>query len=255
MKFGVINFPGSNCEHDCFFAATNISGNKAEVLWHADKELPVEFQDPKSDTCIILPGGFSYGDYLRCGAIAKISPIMEKVIEYGNNGGKIIGICNGFQVLVETGLLPGVLLRNNVLKFICKDIYLKVENKSSIFTHKVNKDVLKVPIAHGEGNYFCDEKTLQEIKDNGQVIFRYCDAEGNVTSENNPNGSLNNIAGICNKEGNILGMMPHPERCAEDVLNNLDGKMIFESIIENSLSSDPSPLEGSQRGEIKTVYN
>ncbi len=231
MKFGVINFPGSNCEHDCFFAASKISGQKAAVIWHASEKLPAEFQDPQSDTCIILPGGFSYGDYLRCGAIAKISPIMQEVIRYGQNGGRIIGICNGFQVLVESGLLPGALMRNKGLKFICKDIYLKVENKQSLFTSKITKDVIKVPIAHGEGNYYCDERTLAEIEANGQVLFRYCDANGTVSAAANPNGSLNNIAGICNKAGNILGMMPHPERCAEDILNNLDGRMIFESII------------------------
>ena len=235
MRFGVINFPGSNCEHDCFFAATNLSGEKADVIWHAEEKLPEIYHQDKANTCIILPGGFSYGDYLRCGAIAKISPIMKDVISYGKSGGKIIGICNGFQVLVETGLLPGVLLRNKKMSFICKDIYLKVDNKNTIFTDKVTKDVIKVPIAHGEGNYFCDEKTLAEIESNGQVAFRYCDADGNVAEEANPNGSLNNIAGIINKEGNILGMMPHPERCAEDVLNNLDGKMIFDSIISSSL--------------------
>ncbi len=231
MKFGVINFPGSNCEHDCYYAATHISGQEAEVIWHGDSDLPADFQKPSKDTCLILPGGFSYGDYLRCGAIAKISPIMKKVIEYGRQGGKIIGICNGFQILVETGLLPGILLRNNVLRFVCKDVYLKVENDKTIFTKKVNKKVIKVPIAHGEGNYYCDQKTLQELEANKQVVFRYCDDTGKVTPEANPNGALNNIAGICNKEGNILGMMPHPERCAEDVLNNLDGRMIFESIL------------------------
>lgn len=235
MKFGVVLFPGSNCEHDCYHAAGLISGQEAAVIWHADKKLPADFADPKGDTCLILPGGFSYGDYLRCGAIAKISPVMQDVIKYGRTGGRIIGICNGFQILVESGLLPGILLRNKVMHFICKDIYLKVENPQTIFTNKIDKKVIKIPIAHGEGNYYCDEKTLQELEKNGQVVFRYCDAAGNVAVEANPNGSLNNIAGICNKEGNILGMMPHPERCAEAILNNTDGRMIFESIMAGSL--------------------
>jgi len=233
MKFGVIQFPGSNCDHDCYHVATLASGKEAEIIWHHDQELPQEFQDPKGDTCLILPGGFSYGDYLRCGAIARFSPIMEKVIEYGRNGGKIIGICNGFQVLVESGLLPGVLHRNKKLQFICKDVYLKVENKNSLFTNKVAKDVIKVPIAHGEGNYYCDDKTLKELEANGQIVFRYCDEDGDTSKANNPNGSRHNIAGICSKDGNILGMMPHPERCSEDVLNNKDGLQIFKSIINS----------------------
>lgn len=236
MKFGVILFPGSNCEHDCYHAASLISGEEALVIWHADKKLPEEFSDPRSGNCLILPGGFSYGDYLRCGAIAKISPIMQEVVRWGRNGGRIIGICNGFQILVETGLLPGILLRNTGMHFICKDIYLKVENTNTLFTNKITKNVLKVPIAHGEGNYYCDQKTLQELENNRQVVFRYCDQNGEVTAQANPNGSLNNIAGICNKEGNILGMMPHPERCAELILNNTDGRMIFESIMAGSLA-------------------
>jgi phosphoribosylformylglycinamidine synthase len=231
MKFGVILFPGSNCEHDCYYAATLVSGEEAEVVWSGDKDLPEAFRDPQGDTCIIIPGGFSYGDYLRCGAIARFAPVMEKVIEYGKNGGKIIGICNGFQILTESGLLPGVLHRNKGLSFICKDIYLKVENKKTAFTHKINKDVLKVPIAHGEGNYYCDDQTLAELEKNGQIIFRYCDDQGKLGNEANPNGSRHNIAGITNKAGNILGMMPHPERCSEEILNNTDGRMIFESIV------------------------
>jgi len=234
MKFGVINFPGSNCEHDCYYAASHLSGEEASVIWHRDEVLPEEFQDPKGETALILPGGFSYGDYLRCGAIAKFSPIMKKVIDYGRNGGRIIGICNGFQILVESGLLPGVLHRNTSLKFICKDVYLKVENRDSLFTTEITKEVIKVPIAHGEGNYYCDDDTLAALEENNQILFRYCDQNGEVTKLSNPNGSRHNIAGICNEAGNIMGMMPHPERCAEGVLNNEDGKAIFESIIKSS---------------------
>ena len=234
MKFGVIQFPGSNCDHDCFHVSSLLSGEKSEIIWHADEDLPADFKDPKGETCIILPGGFSYGDYLRCGAIARFSPVMEKVIEYGKNGGKIIGICNGFQVLVESGLLPGVLHRNKKLSFVCKDVFLKVENKNSLFTNKITKEVIKVPIAHGEGNYYCDDDTLKELEENNRIIFRYSDETGDATKENNPNGSRHNIAGICSKNGNILGMMPHPERCSEEALNNTDGKAIFESIIEGA---------------------
>jgi phosphoribosylformylglycinamidine synthase len=231
MKFGVILFPGSNCEHDCYYAASKISGTEAEVIWSGGSKLPKDFQDPNGDTCLIIPGGFSYGDYLRCGAIAKFAPIMEEVINYGKKGGKIIGICNGFQILVESGLLPGVLHRNKYLNFICKDVYLKIENKNTVFSRKINKTFIKIPIAHGEGNYYCDDKDLEELEKNNQVIFKYCDENGNVNKDSNPNGSRHNIAGICNKEENILGMMPHPERCSEAILNNEDGRMIFESII------------------------
>lgn len=234
MKFGVVLFPGSNCEHDCFHAASLVSGEKAVVIWSGDEKLPTEFQDPQGDTCLIIPGGFSYGDYLRCGAIAKVAPIMADVVKYGQNGGRIIGICNGFQILVESGLLPGVLHRNKGLSFVCKDIYLKVVNPQTMFTRKVTKPVIKVPIAHGEGNYYCDDETLKQLEANKQVVFTYCDAEGNVTKAANPNGSRHNIAGIMNAQGNILGMMPHPERCAEEVLNNTDGRMIFESILATS---------------------
>lgn len=234
MKFGVVLFPGSNCEHDCFYAASLVSGEKAVVIWSGDAQLPPEFQDPQGETCLIIPGGFSYGDYLRCGAIAKVAPIMAEVIKYGQAGGRIIGICNGFQILVESGLLPGVLHRNKGLSFVCKEIYLKVTNPSTMFSSKITKSIIKVPIAHGEGNYFCDDETLKKLEANKQVVFTYCDAQGNVTKEANPNGSRHNIAGIMNEKGNILGMMPHPERCAEEVLNNTDGRMIFESILATS---------------------
>ncbi|GBR73057.1 phosphoribosylformylglycinamidine synthase subunit PurQ [Candidatus Termititenax aidoneus] len=231
MKFGVILFPGSNCEHDCYYAATKISGEKAAVIWSGAADLPADFQDPQGANCLIIPGGFSYGDYLRCGAIARFAPIMNKVRDYAERGGRVIGICNGFQILVEAGLLPGVLHRNRDLNFICQDIFLKVENRKTIFTQKVSKDVLRVPIAHGEGNYYCDDAALEKLEKNGQIVFRYCDAAGNVSPESNPNGSRHNIAGLCNAQGNVLGMMPHPERCAEAALGNTDGRMIFESII------------------------
>jgi phosphoribosylformylglycinamidine synthase subunit PurQ / glutaminase len=234
MKFGIVLFPGSNCEHDCFYAASLVSGEKAVVIWSGDAQLPPEFKDPQGETCLIIPGGFSYGDYLRCGAIAKVAPIMADVIKYGQQGGRIIGICNGFQILVESGLLPGVLHRNKGLSFVCKDIYLKVANPNTMFSSKITKPFIKVPIAHGEGNYYCDDVTLAKLEANKQVVFKYCDANGNETKESNPNGSRHNIAGIMNEQGNILGMMPHPERCSEEVLNNTDGRMIFESILATS---------------------
>ncbi|MBU0580142.1 MAG: phosphoribosylformylglycinamidine synthase subunit PurQ [Candidatus Margulisbacteria bacterium] len=232
MNFGIIVFPGSNCDHDCWHVATKLSGNKATFIWHGDDNLPKDFQDPKGANCLIIPGGFSYGDYLRCGAIAKFSPIMKKVIKFGQEGGLIIGICNGFQVLTECGLLPGVLHRNNSLKFICKDIYLKVNTTNTPFTNNCKKgQVLRIPIAHGEGNYFCDDKTLEELEKEERIAFHYCSKEGLVDKNYNPNGSRHNIAGILSKNHNVLGMMPHPERCSEEVLGNTDGKIIFESII------------------------
>lgn len=231
MIFGVIVFPGSNCDHDCEHVA-NIFGDDCKMIWHDSVKLPEEFYDNSQESCIIIPGGFSYGDYLRSGAIASFAKIIEEVKTYANNGGKVIGICNGFQVLTEIGLLPGALYRNKNLKFICKDIYLKVENTLTPFSHKYTpNEVIKVPIAHGEGNYYCDEETLKDLKENNQIVFRYADANGTIDEETNPNGSIYNIAGICNKQRNVLGMMPHPERCAEDVLGNSDGGKVFESII------------------------
>ncbi|MFA7289383.1 MAG: phosphoribosylformylglycinamidine synthase subunit PurQ [Melioribacteraceae bacterium] len=220
IKFGVVVFPGSNCDHDAYYAAKKIMKQDAEFLWH--KEL-----DLKGSDVIILPGGFSYGDYLRTGAIAQLSPIMEKVKEFAATGGIVIGICNGFQVLCESGLLPGVLLQNESLKFVCEDTLLKVENKSTIFTNKIEKDFLTIPIAHGDGNYFADDKTIEELEKNNQIVFRYQDT--------NPNGSIKNIAGIINKEGNVLGMMPHPERCADSIISNGEGSEIFNSVISNLL--------------------
>jgi phosphoribosylformylglycinamidine synthase len=227
IKFGVVVFPGSNCDHDAYHAAKHIVNQDAEFLWHKETDLK------KSDV-IILPGGFSYGDYLRTGAIARFSPIMNEVIRFANNGGTVIGICNGFQVLCESGLLPGVLLRNRSLLFSCKHVHLKVENRKTRFTSGIRTDrPLHIPIAHGEGNFFIEADGLREIEENEQVLFRYSDSEGNVTDGANPNGSLNNIAGIMNKAGNVMGMMPHPERACEQQLGSDDGKQFFESIINS----------------------
>ncbi len=225
MKFGVVVFPGSNCDDDVKYVLREVVKQDADFVWHKE---PL----PKNLDCVILPGGFSYGDYLRTGAIAKFSPVMEGVMEFANKGGLVLGICNGFQILTETGLLPGALRVNKNLKFICSSVYLKTENIDNPFTNGYSKDeIIKVPIAHGEGSYFADEKTLKELEDNNRVIFRYCSPKGEINEEYNPNGSVNNIAGIINKAGNVLGMMPHPERCSEKVLGNDDGIRIFQSII------------------------
>ena len=226
MKIGVVVFPGSNCDHDCQYVFKDVLGQHVEMIWHKET-LPTGLD------MIVLPGGFSYGDYLRTGAIARFSPVMGAVKEFAGKGGLVIGICNGFQILLEAGLLPGVMLRNTSLNFICKDVYVKVENAATRFTSRCESgQVLKIPIAHADGNYYTDPVTLGGIKANAQVIFRYCTAEGKVTPESNPNGSLDNIAGIINAEGNVLGMMPHPERCAEAVLGNEDGRLIFLSMLE-----------------------
>lgn len=226
MKFGIVVFPGSNCDHDCYHVVKHVLGQEAEYIWHKEKEI-------NGFDCLILPGGFSYGDYLRTGAIAKFSPVMNSVREFAERGGLVIGICNGFQILVESGLLPGVLMRNRGLKFICENSYIRVERSNTPFTRLYKEgEVVKIPIAHADGNYFADDETLKRIQDNGQIVFRYCDAGGNITDDANPNGSLLNIAGICNEKRNVLGMMPHPERCAEDILGNTDGKRVFESILK-----------------------
>ncbi|MBI5892144.1 MAG: phosphoribosylformylglycinamidine synthase subunit PurQ [Deltaproteobacteria bacterium] len=225
MKFGVIVFPGSNCEQDCYHVVKNVFNQSAEYIWHKDTNI-------KGFDCIILPGGFSYGDYLRTGAIARFSPVMNEVVKFAKNGGIVIGICNGFQILTEAGLLPGVLMRNKTLKFICKNVSIKIENNQTIFTKTYKKNqVLNIPIAHADGNYFADEDTIKKLEDNNQILFRYCDSDGRTTDDSNPNGSLHNIAGIINKDGNVFGTMPHPERACESILGGKDGKGIFESIL------------------------
>lgn len=225
MKFGVVTFPGSNCDQDMIYVLETIMGQEVERLWHKDTDL-------KGVDCVVLPGGFSYGDYLRSGAIAKYSPIMEQVIAHANNGGYVLGVCNGFQILCESGLLPGALLHNNNQKFICKNVYLKPESASAKITEGLDANkALKIPIAHGEGRYHASEEVLKSLNENDQVLFRYCDAEGNVSDAENPNGSLENIAGITNAGKNVFGMMPHPERAADEVLSNTDGKAMFESLL------------------------
>ena len=219
MKFGVVVFPGSNCDDDIITALRDEMKQEVIKLWHKDKDLSA-FN--KSD-CIILPGGFSYGDYLRCGAIAKFSPMMQSVIEFANNGGKVLGICNGFQILCETGLLPGVLLRNANMQFVCKNIFITNQNDT-------NKDVYKIPIAHGEGRYYANEETLESLVKNKQILYTYCDEKGNANEAYNPNGAMLNIAGIRNGNGNIIGMMPHPERACSKSLHNEDGKKVLSQI-------------------------
>ena len=226
-KFGVVVFPGSNCDHDTYYVLKKILDYDVVFLWHKQSSL---------DSCdvIILPGGFSYGDYLRTGAIAKFSPLMNEVIRFANKGGIVFGICNGFQILLETGLLPGVMIRNESLNFVCKDVYLKIENYNTLFTKGINgKAPLKVPIAHGEGNYFADKITQEELETKNQIIFKYCSRDGKISKEVNPNGSFMNIAGIVNKKGNVLGMMPHPERCTDPVLGKTDGSLIFKVLTNN----------------------
>jgi phosphoribosylformylglycinamidine synthase len=224
MKFGVVVLPGSNCDHDAVHVARDVLGAEVEVLWHKETDL-------RGTDCVIIPGGFAYGDYLRAGALAKFAPVMEPIRRHAASGGMVFGICNGFQVLTEAGLLPGALMRNEHLRFVSRDVFLRVDETDTPFTCELERGaVLRVPIAHGEGNYFADDAMLDEFERNRQVIFRYCDAEGRVTREANPNGSARNIAGICNAGRNVLGMMPHPERCAEALLGNTDGFGVFRSI-------------------------
>lgn len=227
MKFGIVVFPGSNCDFDMQHALEKDLQQEVVMLWHKDKDLSMF---TKKD-CIVLPGGFSYGDYLRCGALARFSPMMEQVINFAEEGGKVLGVCNGFQILCEAGLLPGVLLQNGHQKFNCKNTYLLREESDYSVSKRIQKDVLKIPIAHGEGRYHVDEKTLQSLKDNNQILFRYCDEQGKVTEEVNPNGTIDNIAGICNSKGNIVGMMPHPERACSEELGNIDGRMILQAMM------------------------
>lgn len=228
MKFGVVVFPGSNCDHDALYATSKNVGAESVAIWHKDTDIPFDV------SCVILPGGFSYGDYLRCGSIASFSPIMKEVVKFANNGGYVVGICNGFQILTESGLLPGTLLRNHNLNFVCKDVHLKVENSNNIFSKNLDKSkTLRIPVAHGEGNYYADEETIKRLFENEQIVFRYSDSEGNITEESNPNGAIYNIAGICNQNGNVLGMMPHPERYSDVILGCKDGIEIFNSIKNN----------------------
>jgi phosphoribosylformylglycinamidine synthase I len=225
MKFGVITFPGSNCDYDCYMAVKNVIKQEVEFLWHQDTSL-------NNCDCLILPGGFSYGDYLRTGAIARFSAIMPQVKGFAQKGGLVIGICNGFQILLEAGLLPGAMIRNKTLRFICKYVYLKAENVATPYSNLCQKgQVLKIPIAHTDGNYFIPPDELKKLKENEQIVFQYCDRKGEITEASNPNGSLENIAGICNEKKNVFGMMPHPERSAEGVLGSQDGKFIFASIV------------------------
>jgi phosphoribosylformylglycinamidine synthase len=236
MNIGVVVFPGSNCDHDCVHVLEDVLGQKVTQVWH--KETSLAGLD-----AIILPGGFSYGDYLRTGAIARFSPVMGTVKQFAEEGGMVLGICNGFQILLEAGLLPGAMLRNRSLSFICKDVYVSVENAATPFTGRCEPgQVLKIPIAHADGNYYTDEVTLSQIKAAAQVVFRYCTPDGKITPEANPNGSLDNIAGIINPAGNVMGMMPHPERSAEEVLGNDDGRLIFLSM-----------LDALKKAKLKTV--
>jgi phosphoribosylformylglycinamidine synthase I len=227
MRFGIVVLPGSNCDHDAFHAAGTVLGAETELLWHKDATV-------KGVDCVIVPGGFSYGDYLRAGALAKFAPVMGAVRDHAAAGGLVLGICNGFQVLTEAGLLPGALMRNQHLRFINRDVLLRTENTSTPFTSQLDEgQIIRLQIAHGEGNYFADDATLDELEANGQVVFRYCDEEGRITGEANPNGSARNIAGICNRERNVLGMMPHPERYAEALMGCADGLFILRSIAQS----------------------
>lgn len=230
MKFAVIQFPGSNCDQDCVRAINSLPGLQADYVWHKETSLA-------GFDAIVLPGGFAYGDYLRCGAIARFSPIMNEVVRAAKDGRLVLGTCNGFQVLCEAGLLAGALVRNRGLRFVCEMVRLRVEVADSAFTHGCSQgNVLRMPIAHGEGCFFAQPDTLRELNDNGQVILRYCDPVGAVTPEANPNGSIENIAGICNREGNVFGLMPHPDRACDERLGSTDGAIIFRSMAETIAS-------------------
>jgi phosphoribosylformylglycinamidine synthase I len=227
MKFGVVRFPGSNCDFDTVHALGRVMKQDTVMLWHKDHDL-------QGVDCVVLPGGFSYGDYLRAGAIARFSPLMQEVRRFARRGGLVLGICNGFQILLELGLLPGAMLRNKSLKFLCQHVHLRVETTATPFTRAARRgQVLRIPIAHFDGNYFAPPRTLRELERNGQVVFRYCDAGGRVTDEANVNGSLHGIAGLSNRDGNVLGLMPHPERASEAFLGSEDGRVIFGSLLKS----------------------
>ena len=227
MKFGVLVFPGSNCEHDTYHMVSKVLGQPAQFIWHQSRDLA-------SCDAILVPGGFSYGDYLRTGAIARFSPVMGAVKKFAASGGLVLGICNGFQILLESGLLPGAMLKNRGLKYVCRHVYIRVESLATPFTCSIHKgQVLNIPIGHMEGNYYADSQTLERMEKNQQIIFRYCTAQGEITDEANPNGSLLNIAGICNEGRNVLGMMPHPERASEKVLGSENGLLILESMVRS----------------------
>jgi phosphoribosylformylglycinamidine synthase len=224
MKFGVVVFPGSNCDHDAYHVISKHVGQPVDFIWHRDTDL-------RGYDAVIIPGGFSYGDYLRAGALARFSPVMRSIKEFAASGKLVLGICNGFQILCEAGLLPGALIRNRDLHFACEHVNVRVENANTPFTHDLRPEsVLRLPIAHAEGNYVCDDATLAELRDQHRIIFRYCDAGGQITDAANPNGSRDNIAGICNRERNVLGLMPHPERACEDLLGSSDGRDVFRSL-------------------------
>jgi len=224
MKAAVLVFPGSNCDHDAYYALKHVAGSDAEFVWHKASSLD-------GFDAVVIPGGFTYGDYLRTGAMAKLSPVMGAVRRFADAGGPVIGICNGFQILLEAGLLPGAMIVNESLRFVCDHVHVRTETERTPFTRGIPEGtVLKIPVAHYQGNYFADEATLDALEARGQVVFRYCDPDGEATRESNPNGSARNIAGICNERGNVVGMMPHPERCAEEVLGSADGKRIFDAM-------------------------
>jgi phosphoribosylformylglycinamidine synthase len=248
MKFGVVVFPGSNCDHDAFYAIGNVLGKPVEFIWHQSQELG------NSDV-IILPGGFAYGDYLRTGAIARFSPVMKSVEKFANGGGLVLGICNGFQILLEAGLLPGAMMRNRGLRYICRHVHIRVEQTDTPFTNAAAPgQILSIPIAHNDGNYTCDETTLAELEKNRQVIFRYTTPDGSDDAAGNPNGSMNNIAGISNRQRNVAGLMPHPERAVESALGSADGLVIFKSMIQALVGArrprreDRGDFEGAQAG-------
>ena len=233
MKFGVVVFPGSNCDHDAYHVISKHVGQPVDFIWHQQTDLT-------GFDALIVPGGFSYGDYLRAGALARFSPVMKSIKEFAGSGKFVFGICNGFQILCETGLLPGALMRNAGLHFVCRHVNLKVENYRTPFTTEVEKSkVLSIPIAHAEGNYTCDDATYNKLEENDQIVFRYCDADGEITADANPNGARSNIAGICNLNRNVLGMMPHPERACEEMLGSNDGRDIFRSLTK-AIAAEPA---------------